>query len=343
MDQPVELLYLPHCENATLPTVHLIHYLDDFFLDGPPDSPRCGEQLDCLLRFAAHLGVVIAMGKVEGPATELTFLGLTLDSIRQEICLPSRKLQDLLGELQQWALHHKCTKRELLSLIGKLSFVARAVPAGRLFLRRLITLSTTVPQLHHHIRLMTMPRPTSSGVEPSYHCGMVQLPSVATIAPDFSLYTDAAGTLGCGTFFQGEWFHYSWEPHQAMQSIQWKELSIGCSSDLGPSLVGETPQISFDNKTIVLAWQSQRAKHPDLMTLLRRLFLTAANGNFHNNNTSQAHPTHLLHIMTQTIYPFFLSKPSGKHFTHCDPRHPHHPLTTHFWHLVSRALAHSTS
>ena len=41
----------------------------------------------------------------------------------------------------------------LLSLIGKLSFAVRAVPVGHLFLRRIITLASTVAQLHLQIRL----------------------------------------------------------------------------------------------------------------------------------------------------------------------------------------------
>ena len=48
---------------------------------------------------------------------------------------------------------HKATKRDLLSLIGKLSFAAKDVPSGRLFLRRLIELSNMVSKLHHHIHL----------------------------------------------------------------------------------------------------------------------------------------------------------------------------------------------
>ena len=39
----------------------------------------------------------------------------------------------------------------LLSLITKLAFATQAVPAGRLFIRHLITLSTKAKMLHHHL------------------------------------------------------------------------------------------------------------------------------------------------------------------------------------------------
>ena len=93
------------------------------------------------------------MDEVDGPATVLPFLGLELDSRLQQIRLPPNKLGEILAELTKWQSRNKTTKRKLLSLIGKLAFAARAVPAGRFFIRRLITLSTKVKKLHHRIRL----------------------------------------------------------------------------------------------------------------------------------------------------------------------------------------------
>ena len=46
---------------------------------------------------------------------------------------------------------HKCTKEQLLSLIDRLSFACKVVPAGRIFSRRLIDLSYSVSRIHHHI------------------------------------------------------------------------------------------------------------------------------------------------------------------------------------------------
>lgn len=76
------------------------------------------------------LGFQVAMDTVDGPATVLPFLGLELDSVSQQIRLPPDKLREILAELTKWQSHSKTTKRKLLSLIGKLAFAARAVPAG---------------------------------------------------------------------------------------------------------------------------------------------------------------------------------------------------------------------
>ena len=148
----------------------LLHYLDDFFLVGPPDSPLCGTSLNLFIQVAARLGTVVAPEKVEGPITTLDFLGLTLDSVKQEIRLPPNKLQEVLDELE---LRTKASKRQLLSLIGRLSFAAKAVPAGRLFLRRLIALSTTISHKHHRFRLTAK---ALGGGSPSFLHGMAQHP-----------------------------------------------------------------------------------------------------------------------------------------------------------------------
>ena len=111
----------------------LIHYLDDYLIVGAPDSHSCGEHLQCFLRVCTLLGIPVAMDKVDGPATVLPFLGLELDSVLQQICLPPNKLGEILAELTKWQSHHKTTKRKVLSLIGKLAFAAQAVPAGRFF------------------------------------------------------------------------------------------------------------------------------------------------------------------------------------------------------------------
>ena len=60
---------------------------------------------------------------------------------------------------------HKCN---LLSLIGKLAFAAHAVPADRLFLCRLIDLSTKVKKLHKRqasvdVVIIILPMPSNLG------------------------------------------------------------------------------------------------------------------------------------------------------------------------------------
>ena len=127
----------------------LIHYLDDFLLFGPPRSTDCNKSLELACSTCSELG--FTAHKIEGPASSITFLGIEIDSIAAQLRLPQDKLTQLTSELKQWHNHRSCTKRQLLSLIGSLSHASKVVRPGRTFLRRLIDLSTTVSELHHHI------------------------------------------------------------------------------------------------------------------------------------------------------------------------------------------------
>ena len=106
-----------------------------------------------MLFLCNKINAPVKSSKVEGPSTTLTFLGILLDTTTMEASITQDRKQALLSELLYLRHRQNCTKRELLSLIGKLSFCCKVLPAGRIFLRRLIDLSTTVSKLHHHLSL----------------------------------------------------------------------------------------------------------------------------------------------------------------------------------------------
>ena len=266
----------------------LIHYLDDYLIFGQADSLECNQFLAKFLKVCEFLGIPVAMDKVDGPATVLTFLGLELDSVLQQIRLPAEKLQAILKELEDWQQRKKATKRQLLSLIGKLSFAARAVPAGRLFTRRLITLTIKVKQLHHHIRLNDEAQADILWWKtflPSWNGTALFVDRTATAAIDLEIYTDASGTHGCGAYYRGAWFHYDWQPTQQLSrhiSIQWQELFAILAAALTWGHHWQQKKILFycDNLPIVQAWEGKASKQPRIMSLLRKLFLAAAKNHF---------------------------------------------------------------
>lgn len=65
--------------------------------------------------------------KTVGPSTTLNFLGITIDSERQELRLPKDKLASLKATLSHWERHRSTTKRELQVLIGQLNHAATVV------------------------------------------------------------------------------------------------------------------------------------------------------------------------------------------------------------------------
>ena len=131
----------------------IIHYLDDFLVVTAADEHQGSHALRLLLETFEHLGLPIAWDKLEGPSPCLTFLGFELDSTRGEIRLPRQKLGDIRSEVRRWLDRKACTKRELESLVGRLSHASRVVKPGKTFMRHLFEALTGIRQAHHHVRL----------------------------------------------------------------------------------------------------------------------------------------------------------------------------------------------
>ena len=174
-----------------------------------------------------NINAPIKSSKVEGPSTSLTFLGILLNSKTMEASISDERKQALLNELT-WMRHRdKCTQRELLSLIGKLSFCCKVLPAGRIFLRRMIDLSNTVARLHHHISLTTeayLDIQWWIDFLPSWSGTSLILSTRWTPSSALNLYTDASGAYGWGAYWNGRWIQSHWSPSQSNMDITWKEL-----------------------------------------------------------------------------------------------------------------------
>jgi hypothetical protein len=69
-----------------------LHYLDDFLLMGPPGQADCATALETAYDTCRQLGVPVAAHKTEGPATQLTFLGIQVDTHAMSLSLPRDKL-----------------------------------------------------------------------------------------------------------------------------------------------------------------------------------------------------------------------------------------------------------
>ena len=96
------------------------------------------------------------------------------------------------------------------------------------------------------------------------------------------LYTDSAGSVGYGAYFQGHWFNGKWCTGDMSKSIQWKELYPIVLAAVTWGQLWTRKRILFlcDNEAVVHSLTSGTSRSPDVMVLLRRLFLCAAKFNF---------------------------------------------------------------
>ena len=202
------------------------NYLDDYFLAGKAKSDKCQKHMIATWQLFARLRVPLTTEKTEGPTTQIKFLGTEIDSMSMSLRLPDDKLGDISNLIQSWLGKKKCTKRELLSLIGKQSFASKVIPSGRIFLRRLIDLSITVKKLSYHI---SMSREAQEDIKwwaeylPSWNGRYRILEPKTTLAPNLEIYTNAS-SFGLGIFYNGKWVSARWPTEFKAYSIQWKEL-----------------------------------------------------------------------------------------------------------------------
>ena len=259
----------------------VIHYLDDFFICASTIE-QCEADMGVMQRLFADLGVPLATDKTEGPASTITFLGIEIDAKAGIVRLPSVKLEELAILLSQWKVKKKCTKRELLSLIGSLSFAAKVVKPGRMFLRRLIDLSTKVSLLHHHISLNAEARADVQwwiDFLPGWN-GVDLIQSEPATSNALKLFTDASGQ-GVGAVFDSEWFSAPWPPSFKELHINFQELFAIVAAVFTWGHRWKDCQILFftDNQAITHVWRSGTSSNQQIMKLVRHLFLFCAKQN----------------------------------------------------------------
>ena len=88
----------------------------------------------------------------------MEFLGITTDTVSQELYLPVAKLEGLSTLIAQWQHQKSCTKRKLVhcpleSLLGVIQHACVVIPVRRTFVRHIISLLSVTKQRHHLIHL----------------------------------------------------------------------------------------------------------------------------------------------------------------------------------------------
>ena len=266
---------------------HLWHYLDDFLTCGKPGTDECLGSLQTMVEICRNLGVPLAIEKLEGPATCLTFLGIVIDTILQELRLPEDKLKRCREVAQSWLTRKRCTKRELLSVAGQLQHAATVVKPGRTFLRRLFDLSKVVKHPDHHLRLSAGARSDLAWWSEFLEAwnGVSWMIAANKTVPDVILTSDASGSWGCGAFWEQRWFQVAWEDTSCSPSanITVKELIpiIIAAALWGKEWQGKVINCCCDNQAVVAVLQSRSSKEAEVMHLLRCLFFFEAVSSFH--------------------------------------------------------------
>ncbi len=262
----------------------IMHYLDDFITLGPPGSQQCQTNLQIILGICELLGIPLAVDKIDGPATVITFLGFLLNTIAMTISLPKEKLDRIAKLVSDWQARKSCTKSELDSLIGQLQHASAMVRAGRSFLRRMIVLAKSRHSPSHLIRLNQSFRSDLMW----WHTflrdwnGISVMSALGESMPAFTFASDASGSWGCGAFFSSHWFQLQRPPAAAHQSIAfWELVPIVIAGILwGKQWANCHVRVMCDNQAVVDVVRARYCRDDNLMHLLRCLFFVEAKHSF---------------------------------------------------------------
>ena len=124
--------------SATTPA-HLVRYLDDFLFIALTRSAMETTMTIAQQTFS-DFGLVVNTEKTEGPAQQLAFLGIQLDSVAQTLSCTQERLTELRTLLTTAQSDPQISLASLASLIGKLQFAASVLPGARPFVRRMLDL-----------------------------------------------------------------------------------------------------------------------------------------------------------------------------------------------------------
>ena len=239
-----------------------------------------------ILNVCSDLNALVNPSKICNPTQSIEFLGIWLDSRSMSASITVPRRLELLDAVHMMLPRRTCKKRDLLQLIGKLSFACKVVPAGRMFLRRLINKSTEVGPLHHHV---TLGEDTRADLRwwlaflPSWRGSSIFIHPAWRSPVQSHLFTDASSLCGFGAFYSGHWFSGSWDPVTSSFLIAWKELYaiVLAASTWGQHWRGQCILFHCDNRAVVDIWAKGSSKQPDIMSLVRALYFIVAHLEFH--------------------------------------------------------------
>ena len=309
---PMGLRSAAYCAQRVSSAIVYIHvnmgywstnYLDDF--GGAENDSKAWRSFLALRELLKSLGAAEAVNKAVPPTTRMDFLGNTFDTIKFTIEVSENRKRELIEILDSWTQKIDYSKKELQSLIGKLSFITNCVCAGRIFLCRLLQCLRDMKntnrqkveaELLKDIKWWQTFLPTFQGSD------ILWLQDCKAI--DRNLATDASLT-GAGGKCNNEVFHARFLAEllaEITHISQLELITVVIAVTLWKSkLKGKVVRLSVDNMACVHVINAGNSKDKIMLRYLRQLAWVCAE----NSILVKA-----VHIPTQLIQ-FQISFPDG--------------------------------
>ena len=257
-----------------------INYLDDF--GGAEKYQDAWASYNLFWKILNAIGVQEAEEKSVPPTTHMEFLGNTVDTVKQTLEVSEDRKDELMYILNEWTSKEWFTKKELQSLIGKLSFVTNCVRPEWVFISRLLEVLRNTKEgskyqvqeeMSKDINWWRQYLPKFSGV-----C-MLWLQDVKEY--DKLLASDAS-LIGGGGIHDKEYFHVKFPQeiiNQTSNIAQREMVTILIAVKLwARKLKGKVVRFYTDNENCMYAIKCGRSHDEFMLKCLRDLvWITAEN------------------------------------------------------------------
>jgi hypothetical protein len=272
----------------------LLFMLDDFLaINQSGLLLEAHHTLALLTHIFGKLGIPLNPEKTEGPVTTLQFMGVILDTVGMQVRLPRDKLDRIIQMLQSFEGKSKCTKRQLLQLIGHLVFACRVCIPLRSFISRLLLTARGVQRLHHRVDLTYNCKADIRmwlALLEEWNGVSMFLEDEYSSLEDLSIYTDSSSTVGFGGWYEArkEYFKGKWADHlppdmlsvlPSMAMLELYPVAVACMV-WGQFFVKRCIMFHCDNEATVQILTKQRSRCDNIMVIMRRMAMVAVKYNF---------------------------------------------------------------
>ena len=262
---------------------HCLNYADDF-AGAEETFDRAQLSFSTLGDLLVDIGLTESKSKASPPATTMTYLGVSFNTIDMCLHVDPDKMIELKTELHKWSRKTVAKKCELQSILGKLLWVSRAVRFSRVFVSRIIAevrklkkqsdKSTLSLDIRKDFLWWDRFMEVFSGVE------IIPAPTAS-----LAVYGDAC-VQGGGSWYPvvGEYFSLCFPDYMCSPDvpIHIKEfiVVILCIRLWGPQWSGQRVIIYCDNDAVCDCVTYQKPKDVKLQQLLRECLYWVCKYNF---------------------------------------------------------------
>ncbi len=106
-----------------------------------------------MIETSTEAGFHVQVTKTILPDHMIEHVGYVIDTVSRELKISEEHMTEIKQEFNKLMGRSQCTKRELLSIVGKLQFCSKVVIPGHMFARRIIHLSKKPNELYHKLTL----------------------------------------------------------------------------------------------------------------------------------------------------------------------------------------------